>query len=209
MYHEVKGNLKFMCPFAGVISGPSMSGKTHFLMELMSRANDMFEPAPDRIVYAYGIWQEAFTNFPNVEFVSGVDGLREIQFDSRIFNLLIIDDLMDELCNDKKLSTLFTRDVHHKNITVLFVVQNVFKQGKSMRDVQLGSQVLVLFKQPRDIQQIQLLGSRMGIKNFVQAYNLAIKERYGYLLVNLQPHTPDELRLQTDIFKRHRRIFWK
>ena len=47
-------------------------------------------------------------------------------------------DLMEELCNDKKSSTLFTRDRRHKNVTVFFIVQNLFKQGNSMRDIALN-----------------------------------------------------------------------
>ena len=92
-----------------------------------------------------------------------MDGLSEVQFDPRLNNLLILDDLMEELAGDKKASTLFTRDTHHKNDTVFFVVQNLFKQGKSMRDVALNSQVIVLFKSPRDVQQIRVLARQPGI----------------------------------------------
>ena len=146
---------------------------------------------------------------PGVEFVWGIDSLSEVQFDPRLNNLLILDDLMEELAGDKKASTLFTRDMHHKNITVFFVVQNLFKQGKSMRDVALNSQVIVLFKSPRDVQQIRVLARQTGIKDLEKAYLEAIKDPYGYLVINLQPHTPDAIRLQTDIFNRHRRIFRK
>ena len=86
---------------------------------------------------------------PDVEFVWGIDGLSEVQFDPRLNNLLILDDLMEEVAGDKKASTLFTRDMHHKN--VFFVVQNLFKQGKSMRDVAVNSQAIVLFRSPRDV----------------------------------------------------------
>ena len=144
-----------------------------------------------------------------MEFVWGVDGLSDVQFDPRLNNLFILDDLMEELAGDKKASTLFTRDMHHKNITVFFVVQNLFKQGKSMRDVALNSQVIVLFKSPRDVQQIRVLARQTGTKDLEKAYLEAIKDPYGYLVINLQPHTPAAIRLQTDIFNRHRRIFRK
>ena len=85
-------------------------------------------------------------------------------------NLLILDDLMEEMAGDKKASTLFTRDMHHKNVTVFFVVKNLFKQGKSMRDVALNSQVIVLFNSPRDVQQIGVLAHQTGIKDLGKAY---------------------------------------
>ena len=33
-----------------------------------------------------------------------------------------------------------------------------------------------------------------------QSYNDATSEPYGYLLIDLKPETPDEIRLQTKIF---------
>ena len=77
-----------------------------------------------------------------------------------------------------------------------------------MRDVALNSQVIVLFKSPRDVQQIRVL-ARQRIKDLEKAYLEAIKDPYGYLVINLQPHTPDTIRLQTAIFNLHRRIFRK
>ena len=76
-------------------------------------------------------------NLSRLEFVLGIDDLKEITFNPRINNLLILDDLMEELFADKKASALLTKDMHHKNVTVIFVVQNLFKQGKSMRDIAL------------------------------------------------------------------------
>ena len=85
--------------------------------------------------------------------------------------------------------------MHHKSITVFFLVQNLYKQGKTMRGVALNCQVLILFKSSRDIEQLRVLGRQMGIKELNKAYEESIKQRYGYLLINLQPSIPDALRL--------------
>jgi len=204
---KIKADTRFRSPFGCMVCGPSMSGKSHFIMQLIRK--DLFDPRPDRIVYAYGSWQDEFIKADGVEFVSGIDGLKEITFNPRINNLLILDDLMEELSADKKASTLFTKDMHHKNVTVIFVVQNLFKQGKSMRDIALNCQVIVLFKSPRDVQQIRILSRQTGIKELEKAYLEAIKEPYGYLVINMQSHTPDAIKLQTDIFAKHRKIFKK
>ncbi len=206
---RVEASEEFICPFGCMISGPSMSGKSFFILELLRRSKEYFLPPPDRIVYAYGSWQPAFTKVHNIEFVDGVDGLKGITFDPKVNNLLVLDDLMEELSSDKNASTLFTRDMHHKNVTVFFIVQNLFKQGKSMRDIALNCQVLILFNSPRDHEQIKVLERQTGIKGLAQAYQEAIKQPYGYLVVNLQPKTPNALRLQTDILSRHRKIIQK
>ena len=168
-----------------------------------------FFPGNKKMVYVYGIWQEAFKNIENVEFVRGVDGLSGMDFNSKQPSLLVIDDLMEELSSNKEQSILFTREMHHKSITVFFLVQNLYKQGKSMRDVALNCQVLILFKSPRDIEQLRVLGRQLGIKDLNKAYEESIKQRYGYLLINLQPSIPDALRLQINFFDQHRKIFLK
>ena len=78
-----------------------------------------------------------------------------------------------------------------------------------MRDITLNCQVLVLFKSPRDVQQIKVLERQTGIKELEKACLESIKEPYGYLVINLQSHTPETITLQSDIFNRHRRIFRK
>ena len=114
---------------------------------------------------------------------------------------------MEELSADKNPSTLFTKDMHHKNVTVIFMVQNLFKQAKRMRDI--NCQIIVLLKSSREVQQIRVLSRQIGIKDLEKVYLEAIKEPYGYLVINMQSHTPDAIKLQTDVFARHRRIFKK
>ena len=78
-----------------------------------------------------------------------------------------------------------------------------------MRDISLNCQVIILFKSPRDVQQIGVLSRQIGIRDLEKDYNEAIKDQYGYLVINMQPQTPDAIRLQTDILKRYRRVFKK
>ena len=157
---EIKANRKFIYPFGCIVSHPSMSGKSHFIPKIIKNAKYLIEPPPDQIVYACNCWQKDFDKFPGVEFVSGIDGLSGVKFNPAPNNLLIIDDLMKELCNDKKASTLFTRDTHHNNVTVFFIVQNLFKQGSSMRDIALNSEVIVLLKRQETWKKFGCFGGR-------------------------------------------------
>ena len=54
-----------------------------------------------------------------------------------------------------------------------------------------------------------MLRRQTGIKELEKAYHEAIKESYGYLVINLQAHTPESIRLQSDIVNKHRRVFKK
>jgi septin family protein len=193
----ITANIKFQCPFGAMVSGPSMSGKSTLIFNMLNNTELVFSPIPQRIVYVYGAWQDNFNNFNNVEFISSLAKvLEEDFFDPKINNLLVLDDLMEEISSNPKASRLFTKSIHHKNLSVLFLVQNLFRQGKAMRDIALNCQYIILFKNNRDVNQIKLLSRQLGLSHMVQAYACAIKEPYGYLLIDLHPKTPDILKLQ-------------
>ena len=58
--------------------------------------------------------------------------------------------LPTDASKDKRIVNLFTRDSHHHNLSVIYIVQNLFHQGKGSRSISLNSYYLVLFKNPRD-----------------------------------------------------------
>ena len=117
----------------------------------------MLEPMPQNIVYCYGKYQPLFNSMQNVNFEEGLPS----NLNSLRNTLIIIDDLMAELANDLRLSNLFTKCSHHQNLSVIFVTQNIFIQGKEMRNVNLNSQYIFLFKNPRDKTQAIHLGRQM------------------------------------------------
>ena len=72
--------------------------------------------------------------------------------DPRDKHLIILDDLMDE--TDQRVASLFTKKSHHRNISVMYIVQNLFHRGKHHRTVSLNAHYMVLFKNPKDVSQI-------------------------------------------------------
>lgn len=69
--------------------------------------------------------------FPPVKVHYGLPEYSHI-FASKLPKLFIIDDQMTEAASSNIMETLFTRDSHHENITVIFVVQNYFKNNQNM-----------------------------------------------------------------------------
>lgn len=117
--------------------------------------------------------------------------------------LIIVDDLMAECTKDANMTSLFTRGSHHRNLSVIFIVQNLFHAGKETRTISLNAQYLVIYKNPRDKSQITHLGRQLypGQTKYVQeAYNDATKNPYGYLLIDLKANTLESHRLRTHIF---------
>jgi hypothetical protein len=122
-------------------------------------------------------------------------------FDGSEPSLIIIDDLMRE--SDNRVVDLFTKGCHHRNISVFFITQNLFHQGRGQRDISLNAHYLVCFKNPRDKAQIRHLAQQVFPENpkFIkEAYIDATKTPHGYLLLDMKQSTPDEIRFRTNIF---------
>jgi hypothetical protein len=191
--------LKLQHPFTAIVAGPTGSGKTIFTTKLIENANQMIEPAPQRVVWCYGVYQSFFTNLNNVEFYDGMPDLN--MFDGVQRTLLVIDDLMQE--TDDRVSQIFTRISHHKNLSVLYLTQNLFYGSKQNRTMSLNSHYLVLFKNARDATQISHLAGQMypGKSKFmIEAYRDATSSPFSYLLIDLKQAIEDKLRLRTNIF---------
>ena len=109
---------------------------------------------------------------------------------------------MSKAGDTKDLADLFTKGSHHRNLTIIYIVQNLFDKSKSMRTASLNSQYLVLFKSPRDKTIVQHLGNQMYPKNtkfLVDAFEDATQVPYGYLLLDLRQDTPEDMRVRSNI----------
>ena len=168
----------------------------------------MFGDIPtDKILYCYGIYQPLFDQMkkdvPNLSFHHGLPDVEDIETLSGGHALLILDDLMQEVVNSKTMQDLFCQYCHHMGISVMFLTQNLFQQGKCARTIALNTHVLVLMKNMRNASQIahfarQLYPNRKGMLE--EVYEDCMKTTYGYLVIDMSPHTDDRYRLRTHIF---------
>lgn len=193
-------------PFTALVAGPSGSGKTHLVRRLLEHHGRLISGTKGhvlRVVWAYGQHQDLYrVKVPNCT-IQYVDGLPDSSMiESSAAELIVIDDLMSELANNPKLSSLFTKGSHHRSISVIFITQNIFHQGKQMRDVSLNTKYIIMTKNVRDRQQLATLARQIfpgKTKFFLEAFDDATRHPYGYLLLDLTPTTPDELRVRTRI----------
>lgn len=196
----------FRTPFTCLIAGPSKVGKTTFLFKVLENHEKYIDVYKNlNILYCYGIESESTgkqldnTN-AIINWKKGLPNEKDIQG----VNTIIIDDLLVEASKDESVTNLFTRVSHHKRINVFILIQNIFYKSPVIRNINLNSTYIVLFKNPRDKSQVMVFAKQFipqNVKFFMDSYTSATSKPYGYLLVDLHPETDDRYRIRSDIFR--------
>ena len=187
-------------PFTCLVSGPTGCGKTTLVKEIIQQK--LIQPSPKTILWLYAADQPLYKGMKGVEFYQGIPDDIEERFDPKKTNLLIIDDLMTQCHSDERMTRLFSVGSSHKNLSIIFIVHNLFHHGKEMRNISLNTHYIILFKNPRDSQQVSTLARQMysGKSQFlIEAYQDATNKPHGYIFIDLKPKTEDQLRIRTGI----------
>lgn len=194
--------LKLVHPSTVLVSGPTGSGKTRFVIRLINEG--LFEPMPNHIVIVYSEWQKIYDSITRtVEFKREIDDTFYESLSPKTTNLVVLDDQMSRVGDSRVLSRLFTEGSHHRNLSVIYIVQNLFDRGRAHRTVSLNAQYIVLFKNPRDKSQIDSLARQIFPKRtaFLRAaFEDATRNPYGYLFLDLRPESDEDIRVRTSIF---------
>ena len=181
--------------------GPSGSGKTQLIMDML--VNGTFKPEFDKIFYFYQHYQPNYSimlnSVKNLEFIKCVDFelIQNLPNDGTKY-LLIFDDSCAEIFRSREFEKIATSG-RHRNFAVIYVKHNLFHKSPLGRDIELQNTHVVLFKSPRDVNQITKFGQQLGLgRHFKNWYSDATAKPYGHLFVDLSPNVADELRFGTD-----------
>ena len=94
-------------------------------------------------------------------------------------SLLVFDDSCEETFNDKEFFKLATAGPH-KNISVIYVMHNLFQLSKWSRTIDFNTTHINLFKSPRDTKQIGLIGRQLNYMQFLKdSYKLEQDHRFS------------------------------
>jgi hypothetical protein len=197
-------HLQFKHPFTALAAGPSGSGKTQLIRSILEDHSTIINGLNKKdinVIWAYGKWQNVYEiKLKNVNF-KYINGIPE-EDDIECCDIIVIDDLMTEIKNSKFVLDLFTKGSHHNNQSVFILTQNLYHKGPIVRDLNLNSHYLIIFKSPRDKMQIKALAKQIypnASGYFMSAYEQSTSAPHGYLIVDLKQDTPDDLRLKTRI----------
>ena len=182
-------------PFTAIVSGPTGCGKSNFVTKFIKYSHAVISPAPKKILWCYGVYQDLFDTLQGVEFHDGVPDGETLQSGT----LLILDDLMHEA--DDRVEKIFTKYSHHRHVSIMLLTQNLF--FKKTRTIGLNAHYMILFKNPRDATQIAYLARQMfpsKSKFMIEAFKEATSQPYSYFVIDLKPDTEERMRLRSGIF---------
>ena len=188
-------------PFTCMVAGPTSCGKTHWVSNLLRFKDIMITPKIEKVIWCYSKWQPTYDKLKGIvdTFQEGLENLKPDE--KKVNTIVVLDDLQREAQNGQ-VAEIFERGSHHDNMSIIYITQNVFHQGRDTRDISLNTHYMVYFKHPRDRSQITNLARQVFPQNvkFLQgAYDNATHKAHGYLFLDFKQTTPDEIRFRTNI----------
>ena len=206
---EHESVLKFSSPSVILCSGPSQSGKTTLTKRILENAAGMFSIPPKKIIYCFSEYQKTFDvikqNVTDIIFFQGLPTREHIEewTEGTDHTLLICDDLMMPLSQSQEAVHLFSVLSHHRSVSIIYLAQSLYPPGKYSKTLSLQVHYYILFHNMRDMRQIITFGSQVFLENvnyFKSVYEKCTSKPYGYVLIDISPHTNSLYRLRTDIF---------
>lgn len=196
--------MHFRTPFRLVVSGPTSCGKTEFVKKLITNQDYLITGVPIKSI----LWCCKDKNFvpsglkklSSLKIHKGIPAVSQLQ----PHTLVVLDDLMTSL--DKDISDIFTIHSHHKNVSILLILQNFYHQGRHLRDISLQASHIVFFKTVRDKTQFSTLARQLSPSNWKQLEKLYIdvtRKPFSYIIIDLTQQTNDLFRIKTDIFNKN------
>ena len=118
--------------------------------------------------------------------------------------LLVLDDLMEEGGNEKRVLDLFTKNSHHQNVTVIYLCQDMFPPGKYAKSISRNVHYIAPFKNPRDqlgIRNLLLQAFPTHCQNVQDTFRRVTDRSFGYLLLDLHTRITDDSRIFSHLLK--------
>lgn len=110
----------------------------------------------ENIIYFYGESQPLINQLkerhPKINLTNDIIKCKELLDGNNSPKILVLDDLLSSICNDKHMNTfvseIFTQKSHHSNIGCILISQNLFPVN--CRLISLNATYIIILRQIRD-----------------------------------------------------------
>ena len=152
------------------IVGPCGSGKTQLVSNMLRIQSKIFQPCFDKFVYLHNHYQKHFDTLlvncvsekHSIEFHQGLNWSAVEKCETqKVRTLVVYDDLYQQACEGEYFLNLVIAG-RRRNIHLIALKHNLFHQSKHSKTIELNVTQMILFKSPRDLEQIGVLGRQMG-----------------------------------------------
>ncbi|CAB4030437.1 DNA polymerase [Paramuricea clavata] len=212
--------IPFEHPFMMMVCGPSQSGKSYFIENIIKNHEKLITPRIDKLIYLYTVDKydsikqhirdnkqtSTLKTFEFIDCNQGIPSMEIIKEKLGENTLLVLDDLMvvatTDTTNLRHLNNIASRDSHHSNTFVIYVCQNLnFGSGK-LRNCRVNSQYHIMCKSLTDCRDVEMIATNKKINQnkLHKILEDVGKKQYGYIVFDGCPKGYDNARVRTGIF---------
>ena len=202
---------KLQKPFRLIVAGGSGTGKTTFLQKLVD--NSHFETPFDRIIYSYPDYlTEAPAQFDQI--VDYRPGLGDLNYFASLpkNSLIIYDDMMNECGNSSEMMKLFSVVARKQNISIIFIVQNIYDNSRQFRNIRLNATGFVMFNFFAASDILRRLIRDLNLQEVIpkRLLDQIYAERFAYIFIDIHPQRQSTFSaVRGNIFDKNYSVFNK
>ena len=202
-------NLEFIENFKISIFGPSRSGKTNFLSDILRNLDAITIKKPDNVYYIFTEWQDKLDELRRQGLVDKfLEGNSNIETELKQIlkpnekNLVIFDDQASKKEVVEFVGNLFSIHARHSNMSVIWVSQIIF-DGNNVRNIRKNSDYIVIFKCPQDCLDIIHLSRQMTKGKLLQDIyeHVTDNEPYSYVFCDVTQESVQKIKFRSHIFQ--------
>lgn len=209
----------FRHPTQIIVSGPTKAGKTTLVTQILANRDAMFNPPLGEIYWFYSMEmsvQKPQEQLPGVHFVQGEPSIEKLEaMDPSVPKLIVLDDLMhmvETKLGFESLKKLFTAISHHCNMSVIFIVQDLYV-SRNMCRLANQSENTIVMTNGSACYQIKNLAQKLfgpGHGPFITwcVAHAKSQSSHGYLLLSTGAAIPDSHRVTSFILPSDKNRFY-
>ena len=196
-------------PATVVIFGSSGSGKTCLTSEIIKHRDYCFDKPVQRIYFFYACYQKQYqeleNQIPHINFFNCLpteEHINELS-DINSHDLIVLDDWGQECARNQVVLSLFVRDCHHKNISLILLTQQLYHPGACRRTQSVNTTCNIFMRNPAGSDQINIFSRQRfpgKSKEFIATYEKVTRKPFSYLIVDSHSKTDPQISIRTGLF---------